>query len=97
MADSFEIECPCCRALIVIDGGSGEILLHKPAEKKHSRSFEDMVSEIDKQKQNREKLFEKGLSGQKNRKDVLEKRFKEAVKRAESDDDKPRVNPMDLD
>ena len=97
MADSLEISCPDCDALIVVDRESGEILLHKPGEKKSSKTFEEMVSDIDRQKQNREKLFEKGLSGQKNRKDILEKRFREVLKRVDEDDDRPRVNPMDLD
>lgn len=97
MADSHEIKCPCCDALIVIDRQSGEILLHKASERKSSRSFEEMVSDIDKQKQDREKLFEKGISGQKNRQEILEKRFREALKRVDKDDDRPVVNPLDLD
>lgn len=97
MSDSLEIECPCCEALIVVDRASGEVLLHKAKEKKFSRSLEEMVSEIDRQKLDREQLFEKGLEGQKNRQDLLEKRFREAMQRVDKDDDEPRLNPLDLD
>lgn len=97
MSDSMEVICPCCEAMIVVDRASGEILLHKVKEKKFSRSLEEMVSDIDRQKSDREKLFEKGLEGQKNRQDLLEKRFREAMQRLDKDDDTPRVNPLDLD
>jgi hypothetical protein len=83
--------------MIIVDRASGEILLHKAREKKSSRSLEEMVSDIDRQKSDREKLFEKGLEGQKNRQDLLEKRFREAMQRLDKDDDTPRVNPLDLD
>lgn len=97
MSDSLEIKCPCCEAMIVVDRDSGEILLHKAKEKKFSKSLEEMVSEIDRQKSDREKLFDLGMAGQKNRQDLLEKKFREAMQRVDKDDDTPRVNPLDLD
>lgn len=97
MSNSLEITCPCCETLIVVSQATGEILLHKLKEKKSSRSLEEMVSDIDRQKSDRERLFEKGLEGQKNRKDILEARFREAMQRVDKDDDGPRINPLDLD
>lgn len=97
MSDSLEITCPCCEAMIVLDRTSGEILLHKARERKLSRSLEEMVSEIDRQKADREKMFEKGMENQKNRHDLLEKRFREAMLRVDKDDDGPRLNLLDLD
>lgn len=97
MSDSLEITCPCCEAMIVLDRTSGEILLHKARERKVSRSLEEMVSEIDRQKADREKMFEKGMENQKNRHDLLEKRFREAMLRVDKDDDGPRLNLLDLD
>ncbi len=97
MSESLEIKCPCCEATIVVDRDSGEVLFHKAMEKKFSRSLEEMVSDIDRQKSDREKLFEQGMAGQKNRQDLLEKKFREAMQRVDKDDDTPRVNPLDLD
>lgn len=97
MSHSLEITCPCCEAIIVVDRTSGEVLLHKAREKKLSRSLEEMVSEIDRQKVDREKMFEKGMENQKNRHDLLEKRFREAMRRVDEDDDAPRLNLLDLD
>jgi len=96
MANNFEITCPECEATIVIDRVSGEVLLHKPKEKKTSLSLEAMVSNLEAQKSEAAKRFDKQIESQKDRARILEERFKEAMQRAEKDDTKP-FNPMDYD
>ena len=96
MANNFEIHCPCCEALIVIDRVSGEILLHKAKENKAGLSFESMVSNLETQKSEMAKRFDKNLESQKDRARILEEKFKEALERAEKSE-KPLINPMDLD
>jgi len=96
MAKNFEILCPCCEALIVIDRLSGEVLLHKAKEKKSGQSLESMVSNLETQKSEMEKFFEKQMESQKDRSRILEEKFKEAMQRADKSD-KPPINPMDLD
>lgn len=93
---NFEIVCPCCEALIVIDRLSGEVLLHKAKEVKSGQSLEAMVSGLETQKSEMAKRFEKNLESQKDRARILEEKFKEALQRAEKSD-KPVINPMDLD
>jgi len=96
MAKNLEITCPCCEATIVIDSLSGEVLLHKAKETKSNTSLEAMVSNLETQKSEAARRFEKQLESQKDRSRILEERFKEAMKRAEQSD-KPHINPMDLD
>jgi len=96
MAKNFEIVCPCCEALIVIDRLSGEVLIHKAKEKKSGQSLESMVSNLATQKSEMEKFFEKQMESQKDRSRILEEKFKEAMERADKSD-KPPINPMDLD
>jgi uncharacterized protein YPO0396 len=96
MAKNFEITCPCCSALIVVDGLSGEVLLHKAKETKSSQSLEAMVSNLETQKSEAAKRFEKQIESQKDRARILEEKFKEALQRADKSD-KPYINPMDLD
>jgi len=93
---NFEIQCPCCEATIVIDRVTGEILLHKAKEKKSNQSLESMVSNLQTQKSEMEKFFEKQIESQKDRSRILEEKFKEAMQRADKSD-KPLVNPLDLD
>jgi uncharacterized Zn finger protein (UPF0148 family) len=97
MAKNFEIACPCCEATIVIDRITGEVLLHKAKETKAaSASLESMVSNLEAQKSEMAKRFEKNLESQKDRSRILEEKFKEALERADKSD-APRVNPFDLD
>jgi len=96
MAKNFEVLCPCCEAMIVIDRVNGEVLLHKPKEVKTTRSLESMVSNLETQKSEAAKRFDQQLESQKDRARILEEKFKEAMQRAEKSD-KPIINPMDLD
>ncbi len=96
MAANLEILCPCCEALIVVDRLTGEILLHKKKESKTGLSLESMVANLDSQKSELAKKFDKSMESQKDRARILEERFKEAMKKAESSDEK-YINPMDMD
>lgn len=93
---NFEITCPCCDTLIVVDRISGEVLLHKQKEKANKESFDAMVSKLESQKSEAAKRFEKQLESQKDRARILDEKFKEAMQRAEKDDT-PVLNPMDMD
>lgn len=93
---NFEIQCPCCEALIVIDRLSGEVLLHKAKEVRTTGSLESMVAGLESQKSDAAKRFERQLESQKDRSRILEEKFKEAMERAEKSDEK-YVNPMDMD
>ena len=94
---NLEIICPCCQATIVVDGVSGEILLHKEKPGRTGKSFEEMVTDLAASKSEMEKKFEKGIESQRDRARILEERFKEAMKRAEKEPTTRPVNPMDLD
>lgn len=95
MAKNFEIHCPCCESLIVVDRISGEVLLHKPKETKVTGSLESMVSGLEAQKAEAAKRFDRQLESQKDRARLLEEKFKEAMQRA--DKDEKYVNPFDMD
>ena len=94
--ENFEITCPCCEALLVIDRVTGEVLLHKAKEKKLTASLEAMVSQLESSKSDAAKRFDKEIESRKDRKRILEEKFKEALQRADKSG-KPPVNPMDLD
>ena len=92
----FNIICPCCEANLTIDAETGTILAHEERAKKLG-SFEDLKNDLAKQKELRENLFAQEMSSQKDRERILEEKFKEAMKRADTDSDKPFRNPLDLD
>ncbi len=92
----LNIICPCCEANLTIDAETGTILAHEEKAKKLG-SFEDLKNDLAKQKELRENLFAQEMSSQKDRERILEEKFKEAMKRADTDSDKPFRNPLDLD
>ena len=60
-------------------------------------SFEDLKGELSKQKEMREQIFAQEMSSEKDRGRLLDEKFKEALKRADTDSDTPYRNPLDLD
>jgi hypothetical protein len=94
-SDRFTIVCPCCEATLNIDAETGTLLSHEEKTKSLG-SFEDMVKDLDKQKQTREQIFAQEMSSLKDRGRLLEEKFQEAKKRAEKDTRVYR-NPLDLD
>jgi hypothetical protein len=94
--EKFTLICPCCEATLTIDAQTGALLSHEEKAKKLG-SFEDLKSDLDKQKQVREQLFAQEMSSVKDRERLLDEKFKEAMKRAGDEADKPFKNPLDLD
>jgi hypothetical protein len=94
--EKFNIICPCCEATLTIDAQTGSMLAHEEKKKVHG-SFEDLAGELSKKKELREQLFAQEMSSMKDRERLLEEKFQEALKRADTDSDKPFRNPLDLD
>ena len=94
--EKFTVICPCCEAALTIDSQTGSLLAHEEKKKVHG-SFEDLASELTKQKELREQLFAQEMSSMKDRERLLEEKFQEALKRADTDSEKPFKNPLDLD
>lgn len=94
--EKLSVICPCCEATLTIDAQTGALLAHEEKEKKLG-SFEDLKSNLDKQKELREQLFAQEMSSVKDRERLLEEKFQEALKRADTDKNTPFKNPLDLD
>ena len=94
--EKYTLVCPCCDATLTVDANTGTILAHEEKKKVHG-SFEDLRGELNKQKEHREQIFAQEMSSMKDRERLLEEKFKEALKRADTDSDKPYRNPLDLD
>ena len=93
---SWTVICPCCEATIVVDAQTGVIISHEEKAKPLA-SFEEMAKQLERQKQVRDQMFAQELSSHKDRDRILEEKFREAFKRAESEKDKPYINPLDID
>ena len=84
----FEIGCPCCGALIKVDPESRAVIAHTAPVR--PRTFEDLEAaavSMREQDSRRESLFQQSVEAEKNKSDILEKKFQEAVKRAKETPD----------
>jgi len=94
--EKYSIICPCCEANLTIDAVTGALISHEE-KKKATGSFEELAGELNKQKELREQLFAQEMSSMKDRERLLEEKFKEALKKADTTADTPFRNPLDLD
>ena len=94
--DKFSIHCPCCEATITVDAKTGAILAHEE-KKKAVASFDALKSDLSKQAEHRDQIFAQEMSSMKDRERLLEEKFQEALKRADTDTGKPFRNPLDMD
>jgi hypothetical protein len=79
----FEVMCPDCGAMLKIDPVTRAIIAHKSAPKK--KMFEDFGEAAKAMREadaRRESIFAQSVDAQKNKDDLLAKKFAEAVKKA---------------
>ena len=94
----IEASCPDCGAVLRIDAQTGAVLSHTPAPRK--RTFEDLETAaraMREQEDRKESIFRQSLEAEKNKEDLFEKRFAEAMRKAK---DAPAGKPLrdfDLD
>ena len=94
----FDVECPCCQAILKIDPETSAVIAHTLPVK--PKAIEDLAAEVAKLKgegARREQLFQKSFEAEKSHGKVLEKKFDELFKRAkENPDEKPPTRDIDL-
>ncbi len=79
----FDIVCPDCGGMLKIDGATRSVIAHTPAPRK--RTFEDLEAAargMREQDERKESIFRQAVDAEKNKTDLLEKRFAEALRKA---------------
>jgi hypothetical protein len=96
----FQVECPCCTAKLKIDPETRSVISHQaPPEKRTVEDLNEAMTKLKGEEARRDQLFRDQFEAQKTHGKVLEKKFEELFKQAQSDPDKskPRVRDIDLD
>ena len=98
-AQSFEVTCPCCGAVLKVDPVTKGVIAHTvPVIPKTFNDIEEAARAMKEQDNRRESIFRQSVEAQKHASDLLEKKFQEAVKRAkESPDTGKPIRDFDLD
>jgi len=93
------LRCPDCGSELVVDAATGEILSHRApkAPLAGGKSLDSLFADLDAQKASAEDRFEREKAAFADRDRLLEEKFKEAMKRAESEPDEPIRRPFDTD
>ncbi len=96
--EAFEVTCPDCGAMLKVDPVTRAIIGHTPAPRK--RMFEDLetaAKAMREQDERKESIFRQSVDAERNKEDLLEKKFAEALRKAK---DAPKGRPLrdfDLD
>ena len=91
------LTCPCCGTVLHLDRTTGAILLEERPKKGPVKSFEEAAREnASRQEQARTQLA-RAMEETKHKDEILEKKFREALKKAEKDETPPPPRPFDLD
>jgi hypothetical protein len=94
----FEVACPDCSAVLRIDAETGSLISHTPAPRK--RTFEDLATAakaMQEQDERRDSIFRQSLEAEKNKGDLLEKKFAEALRKAKDAPEGRPLREFDLD
>ena len=95
----FEVECPCCKAVLKVDPDTRAVIAHAVPEK--PPAIEDLAAAVAKLKGEsgrRDEVFRKQFEAEKSHGKVLEKKFDELLKQAkEKPDLTPPTRDIDLD
>jgi hypothetical protein len=96
---AFEVACPDCGATLKIDLATRAVIAHTPAPRK--RTFEDMetaAKAMREQDVRKESLFRQAVENEKNKDDLMNKKFAEALRKAkETPDTGKPLREFDLD
>jgi hypothetical protein len=95
----FEIACPDCGAMLRIDAATGLLVSHTSAPRK--RMFEDLetaAKAMRDQEERKESIFRQSVDAEKNKADLMEKKFADALRKAKDgpQEGKP-LRDFDLD
>src|ERR1700677_1398872 len=95
----FEVMCPDCGGMLKVDPISQSVIAHTPEPRK--KTFEDFgaaAKALKEQDARRESIFAQSVQAEKNKDDVMAKKFAEAVKKAkESPNTGKPIRDFDLD
>src|SRR6201995_4621890 len=97
-AETFQVACPDCGGMILVDAATGLVISHTSAPRK--RMFEDLETAAKAMREHderKESIFRQSIDAEKNKEDLFDKKFAEALRKAK---DAPAGKPLrdfDLD
>jgi len=82
LKSEFTVTCPCCSALVVVDGNLRRVVRYEEPEREDKPDLDAAQRILADEAARREALFEQSVQAERTRGDALSKRFEEALKQA---------------
>ena len=94
---AVEIICPCCQTKLKVDLQLGVVLSHeRPPAPVHDVDISNAAGILAGEEQRREDKFRDSWAAEKNKEDVLARKFEEALKKAKEQPAEKPVRDFDL-
>lgn len=97
LTKDFSVVCPCCQTKILVDHKTGAVVSHEEPARGHKKSFEEALADDKKRKSEAEDVFAQAFREHEHREELLEKKFKEAMEKAEKDKGPNPPRPFEFD
>lgn len=96
--EPFEVICPCCQAKLRVDPELRAVLSHEPPpEERTVKNLTDAVKGLKAEAAQRQARFEESMKAQKTKKNLLDKKFQDALKKAKDEPITKPTRDIDLD
>jgi hypothetical protein len=82
LKSEFEVPCPCCSSMLVIDANLRRVIRHVEPERSDKPELDHAQRILADEAARREALFAKSVEAERNRDDALSRRFEEALRQA---------------
>jgi len=96
MPEAIDITCPCCEAMLKVDPETGSVIW-VDKKKAPAKDFDELVNRVQSQRSLLDEKFARSVQQNKNSREILDRKFEEAKKRAEADPGGKPPNPFDWD
>jgi pyocin large subunit-like protein len=81
--DLFDVACPECGGMLRIDPTLRAVVSHTPAPRKRTfEDFETAARAMREQDERKESIFRQSVDAEKNKNDLFDKKFAEAIRKA---------------
>lgn len=94
---SVTVTCPCCRARLTVDPELAEVIAHEPPPRVSTvKGLDDAFETLQSKSVEREARFRQQMQAEAQKGKVLDRKFKEGLKKAKDSPDPP-PRPFDFD
>ncbi len=97
LSSEFDVVCPCCGAVQTVDARLKRVVAHREPEHEDRPELDQAQRILAQEAARREALFQQSVTDERNRGDVLSKRFDEALERARGEPVTRPARDFDLD